>query len=308
MTLALDYHLNLVLGDAPHTWSARKMTENPRSPGWLALAIGNSRLHWAAFTDDRAVRPPGQSLVQVWHTPHLAPNAGGIPANFNFSTASSFPEAEGFLRGGVEPAVRDILAQLPPQPSLYIASVVPQQSQLWAAYPQAHFLNLGHIPLGGMYASFGIDRALTLWGAIDLFSAPVLVIDAGTALTFTAVDRQHHLLGGAILPGLRVQLQALGQSTAALPEVSALDLTFLPQRWAKDTTGAIASGVIYTLLASLQNFIQDWRHQFPDRPVVITGGDGDRLYAGLQQMDPTIGISLNAHLIFQGIQALVLSG
>jgi type III pantothenate kinase len=308
MTLALDYHLNLMSGDDRRDWSTRKMMENPRSQGWLALAIGNSRLHWAAFTES----PSGQSLQQVWHTPHLIPgdHQSWTAIDWDFRAVSPFPEAGEFSRGFAVPEVQAILATLPAQPSLYIASVVPQQSQLWAAYPQAHFLSLSQIPLQGLYASFGLDRALTLWGAIGLCAAPVLVIDAGTAITLSGADRQHRLVGGAILPGLRLQLRALGQSTAGLPELSTQELStedfpVLPPRWATDTTGAIASGVLHTLLASLHSFIADWRRQFPQSPVVITGGDGDRLHAGLQRMDPAIAISLRPNLIFQGIQTLV---
>ena len=46
---------------------------------------------------------------------------------------------------------------------------------------------------------------------------PMLVIDAGTALTFTGADANQCLVGGAILPGLRLQLASLGQKTGQLP-------------------------------------------------------------------------------------------
>jgi type III pantothenate kinase len=271
-----------------------------RSPGWLALAIGNSRLHWAAFVGDR--------LQTVWHTPHLDAVARQqwLDVQFDFRATAAFPEAMGFA----DRATQAALAQLSPQPPLSIASVVPPQNALWMHYAPAQFITLNQIPLDGLYATFGLDRALTLWGAIATYGSPVLVIDAGTALTFTGAAHPQRLVGGAILPGLRLQLQALGQSTAALPDLSAADVTALPPRWAQDTSNAIASGVLYTLLASLRSFIQDWHHQFPDSAILLTGGDGDRLYAGLQQIDGAIAdaISLDPTLIFQGIAALVPKG
>ena len=73
------------------------------------------------------------------------------------------------------------------QHELWIASVVPSQNQFWQADPRAHWLSLEQVPLQGMYPTFGIDRALALWGAIQTVGSPVLVVDAGTALTFTNI-------------------------------------------------------------------------------------------------------------------------
>lgn len=276
------------------------MVTERRSQGWLALAIGNSRLHWAAFVGDR--------LLAVWHTPHREPVASPqwLEGALNWRAFSAFPESPGVA----DSETRAILAQFAPHPPLYIASVVPRQNSVWAQYARAKFITLSQIPLDGLYATFGIDRALTLWGAIATVGSPVLVIDAGTALTFTGAAAPQYLVGGAILPGLRLQLQSLGQSTAALPALTTQDLAALPPRWAQDTPTAIASGVLYTLLASLRSFVQDWRDQFPGSPVLLTGGDGDRLYAGLQHMDPAIAdtITLNPNLIFQGMAALVQAG
>ncbi|MCY7390702.1 MAG: type III pantothenate kinase, partial [Leptolyngbyaceae cyanobacterium CAN_BIN12] len=74
------------------------------------------------------------------------------------------------------------------QHELWIASVVPSQNHFWQAHPRTHFISLEQVPLQGMYSTFGIDRALALWGAIQTVGGPVLVIDAGTALTFTGAN------------------------------------------------------------------------------------------------------------------------
>ena len=233
---------------------------------WLGLNIGNSRLHWARFGDDR--------LEQTWHTPHLA-------------------EAE----------VQQMIQQLGGT-ELWIASVVPAQTQLWQQYSSAHLLQLDQIPLRGLYSTMGIDRAFALWGAVTTIGFPVLVIDAGTALTFTGVDGDRSLVGGAILPGLRLQFQALGQGTAALPALPADSA--LPPRWAINTPDAIASGILHTVLAGVRSFILDWRRQFPDSPVVLTGGDGDRLHQLLMQEFLELGteIKTDPHLIFWGCRAV----
>lgn len=206
---------------------------------WLALAIGNSRLHWGWFV--------GAQRVQVWHTPH-----------------AQALQAQAWLRAHPLP--------------LAIASVVPGQTEFWQGFPQVQLFSLNQVPLGQCYATLGLDRAIALYGATQRYGTPALVIDCGTAWTLTGCDAARNLVGGAILPGLRLQFEALGRSTALLPRVKA-DWSNDPlHRWALETEGAIASGVWYSLCAGVVSFVGDWRRRFPDSAVVITGGDGDRLY------------------------------
>lgn len=243
---------------------------------WLALAIGNSRLHWGLFDQ--------WELQQTWDIPHLPDRATGQA----FLTQIGLPDAE-----------------------LWIASVVPAQTALWHPHSPAHLLTLGQVPLQQTYPTLGIDRAVALWGAISTLGSPVLVIDGGTALTFTGADETHCLRGGAILPGLRLQFQSLDRATAALPFLQKAGLEGLPDRWATSTERAIASGVIYGLLATLESFIRDWHRTFPQSPVVLTGGDGEFLRDCLRVQAPDLAtqIVLDPHLIFWGIRAIrTLSG
>lgn len=178
----------------------------------------------------------------------------------------------------------------------YFASVVPAQTRwIQQQFPHAVQITLADIPLKRLYATFGIDRALALWGAGQKYRFPCLVIDGGTALTFSAVDGDRQLVGGAILPGLRLQCQSLVQGTAALPHIDLPEQ--LPPRWAQDTQGAIASGIVHSVLAGIQSFIEAWRRDFPDGVILFTGGDGawlaphfpdtvydpDVIFVGLQQ-------------------------
>ncbi|MBE9076590.1 pantothenate kinase [Romeria aff. gracilis LEGE 07310] len=246
---------------------------------WLALAIGNSRLHWAAFR--------GQQLLQTWHTLHLPPET-----------------VARLIANGFQPAIWAGLTQdlvpLLTQPGLWLASVVPQQTAIWAA--AAVTVEPEQIPLKGCYSGLGLDRILTLWGAAWTGGWPALAIDAGTALTLTAGDADT-VLGGAILPGLRLQSQALAQGTAALPAVSWHPR--LPPRWAKETTAAIQSGILYTLLSGLQDYLDDWWQTFPQGQVVLTGGDGSLIHTYLQQCTPEVAsrVRFDPALIFRGICA-----
>jgi type III pantothenate kinase len=248
-----------------------------KSFGWLGLIIGNSRLHWAWFQ--------GESLQKTWESEHLSTSVD-----------------KELLRDIVPPS---LTAQFPSQLPLYIASVVPHQTALWQTYPNCKFIILEQVPLKRMYPTLGIDRALAVWGAGQRWGFPCLVIDAGTGLTFTGVNRHQTLVGGAILPGLRLQLQSLASKTAALPTIRLPQKP--PNRWALATPEAMASGIIFTVLAGLKDFIQDWWKQFPESPIALTGGDSALLLSYLQVQSPELAARLmtDPNLIFGGMRSLV---
>ena len=178
-----------------------------------------------------------------------------------------------------------------------MASVVSAQTALWQNYQQLRQITLKDIPLHNIYPTLGIDRALAVWGGGETYGYPCLVIDGGTALTFTGVDAEKTLVGGAILPGIRTQLRSLNLNTAALPAIT-LPKT-LPTRWANNTPDAIASGVIYTIISGIQSFIDNWQEQYSNSSIIITGGDGEFLS---QYLLSNKKIAINNNLIFWGIK------
>lgn len=253
---------------------------------WLALSIGNSRLHWALFDRDQLLQTWNTAYLSRWAIAHLAQPAADLSEQPEFQVFPKLPSAVDAL-------------------PLWLASVVPQQTLLWEGYPDSHTITLEQIPLQGLYPTLGIDRALNLWGAVQVLGSPALVVDAGTALTFTAVDEQRQLFGGAILPGLSLQIRALVQGTAALPLPSLQDEE-PPVRWATRTPDAIRSGVMFGLLATVRDFIGDWQRHFPRAAIALTGGDAPRLYQGLQSMLPELAqqITLDSHLAFRGLPSI----
>lgn len=248
---------------------------------YIALMIGNSRYHWGLCQHTQ--------LIHSCSSPYL-----------------STPQIQQLIH---QPTLNHFLTILNP-PSfptsslpvpLFLASVVPKQTQLWLNYPQLRMISLADIPIANMYPSLGIDRALALFAATKSFGSPVLVIDAGTALTFSAVDAEQNFVGGAILPGVGLQLTMLENQTGQLPHI---DLSSqLQSRWAMNTNDAIQSGIIYTLLAGIKDFIENWRQSFPDGKIVITGGDTMILSNYLQTIYPQIyeQILIEKNLVLQGI-------
>ncbi len=275
----------------------------PSPPLWLGLVVGNTRLHWLACR--------GNTALAQWHTRHLASGDRDRLLSSGFAPTQWLPLLE-----GPEPPPPSPLGH----PPLYGLSVVPTQADLWQGYPGWRLLTLGDIPLGQTYPSLGCDRALNLWAAGEGYGWPLVVIDGGTALTLTA-GVAGNLLGGVILPGVRLWVQALGQGTAQLPQGLALDglPQTLAQRWPRDTPGAIASGLAHGLRATLQDYLQAWQATYPQGQVVVTGGDGPLLCGllgavahGAGQPLRIPGLALPVHLCptlpWDGLRALVGSG
>ncbi|MBD2346140.1 pantothenate kinase [Anabaena subtropica] len=261
---------------------------------WLALEIGNSRLHWALFV--------GESLKSTCDTEYLPESViqqlGNSQTNWGV--------------GSGKKGIFSTFLPLPPASyplPLFIASVVPKQTALWESYPDVRVMTLDQIPLKNIYPTLGIDRALALWGAGMTWGFPMLVIDGGTALTFTAADAEQTLVGGAILPGVGLQFVSLGQKTGQLPQVKMEEITSLPPRFALNTAEAMQSGVIYTLLAGIKDFIEAWLCLFPDGKIAIKGGDRILLLNYLQTLYPEMASSLivEPNLIFWGMQKIVMA-
>ncbi|NJM62351.1 MAG: pantothenate kinase [Oscillatoriales cyanobacterium RU_3_3] len=240
----------------------------------IALAIGNSRSHWGLFV--------GETIQEIWDTEHIQ-----IAAVQQLSSQEKAEYLVQTVKGSIEQTPSKNLPKnllnfattlaanfrsVPTLPlPLVLASVFRNKSAIWEIYPGVRVVTLDKLPLQGLYSSLGIDRALALFGAGTKLGWPILVIDAGTALTFTGADVNQSLVGGAILPGLGLQLSSLGTKTATLPLASLPEK--LPQRWAADTESAIHSGVVRVAVAGVKDFIEDWQQLFPSSKIAITGGD-----------------------------------
>ncbi|MBF2005439.1 MAG: pantothenate kinase [Chlorogloeopsis fritschii C42_A2020_084] len=255
---------------------------------WLALMIGNSRLHWGLFE--------GETLCQTWDTNHLPESSLQ-----QLAIGQSLDD----LLKTISPSPPLPLPSSPPPP-LLLASVVPKQTALWQIYPNVRIITLEQVPLQGLYPTLGIDRALALWGAGKTWGFPMLIVDAGTALTFTGADANQNLNGGAILPGLSLQLAALANRTGQLPNVELPQQ--LPQRFALTTQEAMQSGVIYTLLAGIKDFVEAWWRSYPESKIAITGGDRTFLVNYLQSQFPEIAncLIVEPNLIFWGMREIVI--
>lgn len=119
--------------------------------------------------------------------------------------------------------------------------------------------------------AIGVDRVCEAAAAYDKIQSGCTVISFGTAVTVDLVDDDGVLLGGAILPGLRMQLRALHENTAALPEVVP---GFPELPFGRNTTEAIQNGVCRGLVGAVRGLVEAYATHLNRWPqVVATGGD-----------------------------------
>jgi type III pantothenate kinase len=118
--------------------------------------------------------------------------------------------------------------------------------------------------------TLGNDRIAAAVGANFLQPGrDVLIIDAGTAITYELVEASGAYLGGNISPGMAMRFRALHQFTEKLPPVEA------PERilWmGTSTETAIQAGVVNGIVYEMDGYIQDVQKKYPDVFVFLTGG------------------------------------
>jgi type III pantothenate kinase len=116
----------------------------------------------------------------------------------------------------------------------------------------------------------GTDLLANAIAAKDLYQCDAIVVDFGTALTFTTVTKQGHILGVAIAPGLKTAISALYDSTAQLPEVP-LELPDSPV--GKNTVHAIQSGILIGYVGLVRHMLYRIREEVgKDYKAIATGG------------------------------------
>lgn len=116
----------------------------------------------------------------------------------------------------------------------------------------------------------GADLVADAMAAYTRCRGACVVIDFGTALTFTIVDGEGTMQGVAIAPGLETAVNALSRDTAQLPYVQ---LALPPAPYGKNTLHAIQAGVVYGYTGLVEYMIARIRETMQvDLQVIATGG------------------------------------
>jgi type III pantothenate kinase len=115
----------------------------------------------------------------------------------------------------------------------------------------------------------GADRIADAVAAFDLYGGPTIVVDFGTATTLEAISAAGEYLGGAILPGVDISLEALFGRAAALRKVELVEPRSVI---GKNTIESIQSGALYGFAAQVDGIAERMIAEIGEATVVATGG------------------------------------
>lgn len=120
-------------------------------------------------------------------------------------------------------------------------------------------------------STLGVDRIALMAGAVTEYpDQNVLVIDAGSCITYDHVDADKNYYGGAISPGIEMRYKSLNTFTANLPKLSRIDE--IPPT-GDSTQNAIHSGVLNGILMEIEGIIEQYKEKKQKITIVLTGGD-----------------------------------
>lgn len=147
--------------------------------------------------------------------------------------------------------------------------------------------------------TLGVDRLCAAVAAGVRFKRQnVLVIDAGTCITYDLITASGEMLGGGITPGVRMRLEAMHHFTSKLPLVE------LPADWPEIGNSTVASlqfGALHGALAEIQGIIKHFDAKLSGLNVILTGGDYSMFE---QRIEKRIFAAPN--LVLEGINQILL--
>jgi type III pantothenate kinase len=119
----------------------------------------------------------------------------------------------------------------------------------------------------------GADLAAGAIGGVAVGGRPIIVVNFGTATTYSAVDAEGALLGVAIAPGIQISIDALATRTAKLPQIA---LAAPPSVIGRDTVSALQAGIVYGAVAQTEGIVARLRSEMGGEiNVIATGGLAD---------------------------------
>ncbi|MDN3491984.1 type III pantothenate kinase [Winogradskyella bathintestinalis] len=146
--------------------------------------------------------------------------------------------------------------------------------------------------------TLGVDRLALVSASVKQFpDGNVLIIDAGTCITYDFISKENDYLGGAISPGIRLRYKTLNNLTANLPLLE----TKQPQSIIGDSTEtAIHSGVVNGVVKEIDGIIDHYLEDYSDLTVILTGGDAKFLSNQLKN-----SIFANSNFLLEGLNFIL---
>ncbi|MGB0558280.1 MAG: type III pantothenate kinase [Pseudohongiellaceae bacterium] len=217
--------------------------------GILEIDIGNSRIKWRRFADDRkVVTSRGINLdidgFLAEQANHEKPSAVRLSNVSDTKISSKIADWAG-VNWNIQPIVAVVCAEC---------------SGVKIQYKDVSRL--------------GVDRWLAMLAAYNQSDGPCLIIDSGTAFTLDVINEEGLHLGGYILPGLRLMRESLVSKTGIRLADQALEPRL---ELGNSTQEAVFNGGVASLVALAEKEIEEQRKKGFKPDLFITGGDASVL-------------------------------
>jgi len=174
-------------------------------------------------------------------------------------------------------------------------------SELKKKYKVHNLSSRSNLPFKNNYKTpetLGVDRmALVSAASLNFNDKNVLIIDAGSCITYDLKNAKNEYLGGAISPGMMMRYKALNKFTEGLPK---LDKKTINNVVGDTTQSSIHLGVENGLLNEIEGFIALYRAKFDDLTIILTGGDADYLLDRLKN-----DIFANSNFLLEGLNYIL---
>lgn len=234
----------------------------------LVIDVGNTRIKAAVFEDD--------TLKKVMVFPHseLLKNSKEIIKRYKVDSGIISSVAT------IDEVMLNELKDLLPILELNSTTKVP-------------FINNYETP-----KSLGVDRIASMANAVVKYpNKNVLVIDAGTCITYDFVNSEKEYFGGVISLGVEMRYKALNTFTSKLP---LLEKKQFPEMTGSSTEASMHSGVINAILLEVNGFIAHYEKKNTFLTLVLTGGDTNFLAKQLKS-----SIFANPNFVLEGLNAIL---
>jgi type III pantothenate kinase len=239
----------------------------------LAVDVGNTQTHVGLFS--------GKDLVASWRFATEVQRTGDEIAIM----LDALLRIDGFSRESLS--------------GIAVASVVPRLSSEYSTMAKGKFgleaLVIGPGVKTGMPIltadprQVGPDLIVDAVAAQEIYGAPCIAVDFGTATTFSAVSAAGEYLGHAIAPGIEVSLDALATRAARLMKIELADPGSVIGR---NTVQAMQAGAVFGFAGQVDGIVERMRAELGSKAVsVATGGLAPLIFehaSSLDKLDPLL--------------------